>query len=195
MDTKDIETSLIIANHKIESLQQELQKLKKDHKKQYVHFSQSSILLPVLGVSLQPYEQVIYLPKFVHPSKDLEGKGTNPFYIAYHDNGLVGSILLEGTYYSVVMLLTHIRSRIPVKSKKGALGILYGQGVAHPFIKIDKGVFCINDPIETSGYDGIFPSGIRIGYVFKIKENKAFIKPYVNFETITDVHIIEGLSF
>ena len=53
-----------------------------------------------------------------------------------------------------------------------------------------------DDVIVTSGLGGIYPSGIRIGKVLSVHEDKgevmksAIIEPYVNFSKIEEVFIV-----
>ena len=55
---------------------------------------------------------------------------------------------------------------------------------------------CVGDTIVTSGLDGIYPAGIRIGEVTEITiesgglTKQATVEPYVNFSKLEEVFIL-----
>lgn len=108
--------------------------------------------------------------------------------------GVVGRLEKVGRHISRVLLLNDSNSRIPVTtSSSQQKAILAGDGTFFPTLvyvedihKIQKG-----EKVVTSGMGGIFPAGLPIGIVDEIINGKIKIRPYVPFQQLEWVHILQ----
>ncbi len=108
--------------------------------------------------------------------------------------GIVGRLEKVGTYVSRVLLLNDSNSRIPVMtSTSEQKAILAGDGSPLPTLVYVADVRTIRqgEEVVTSGLGGIFPPGLPIGYVDEIKNGKIRVRPFVNFQNLEWVHILQ----
>lgn len=119
-----------------------------------------------------------------------------------NSNGLIGKIVLTGTYYSQVMpyynSLFRVSARIQENQANGIVswnGDIYGELVMDfvpKTIFVDSGYV-----VETSGSSNQFPAGIPIGRVVRTEPEpgrqtqRIFLKPYVMLADIDQGFIIE----
>ena len=120
--------------------------------------------------------------------------------------GVVGIIVGVSDHYSIAMPLIHKHSRLSaIISKNNQLvnvvwenqDYLYGNLNDIPIhIELEKG-----DSILTSGYSFYFPKGVLIGSISEFDDpgkggnlNTAKIKYAVDFNSITQVYVIENLN-
>lgn len=132
-------------------------------------------------------------------SKDGIAKGM----IAITDQGLVGQISSVGTNWSVIQSLANENLAVSgmVKSTGENSGIVKGYISDSKFLArldylpIDSKVKK-SDVIMTSGLGGVYPKGIRIGYVTSVQEDQgrvvkvAVIQPYVDLNKIQEVIVV-----
>jgi rod shape-determining protein MreC len=142
-----------------------------------------------------------FLDQFVlnKGSKDGIAKGM----IAITDQGLVGQISSVGTNWSVIQSLANENLAVSgmVLSTGENSGIVKGYISDSKFLArldylpIDSKVKK-NDVIMTSGLGGVYPKGIRIGYVTSVQEDQgrvvkvAVIQPYVDLNKIQEVIVV-----
>lgn len=142
-----------------------------------------------------------FLDQFVlnKGSKDGIAKGM----IAITDQGLVGQISSVGTNWSVIQSLANENLAVSgmVESTGENSGIVKGYISDSKFLaKLDylpiDSKIKNDDVIMTSGLGGIYPKGIRIGYVTSVQEDQgrvvkvAVIQPYVDLNKIQEVIVV-----
>ena len=105
--------------------------------------------------------------------------------------GLAGSIVEVYDYYSRVLLITDINSKIPVRiGKKNIKAIVSGKNKKELDFLHFQGQETINENeiVYTSGDGGYFNSGIPIG-ITMIKNDKMHVIPSNNFEELQYMQI------
>lgn len=99
--------------------------------------------------------------------------------------------------YARVLLISDINSKIPVIIERNKTrGILSGNNTETlNLLFTEKVEIKEKDKVLTSGVGGVFPGGLKIGYVSKIKNGEIEVKPFKPIETIEYVQIVDyGLS-
>jgi rod shape-determining protein MreC len=133
-----------------------------------------------------------------------ENKGIKKRMIAMTGEGLVGQVTSVGNNWAIVQCLSNENIAVAalVQSTSENNGIVKGYKDENnkllaviQRLSLDS-LIKKDDVIVTSGLGGIYPSGIRIGKVLSIHEDKgevmksAIIEPYVNFSKIEEVFIV-----
>ncbi len=111
--------------------------------------------------------------------------------------GVVGRIERVGKYISRVLLFNDINSRIPViTASSHQKAILTGDGSFFPILvyigdirKVQRG-----ENVLTSGFGGIFPAGLPVGRVEGTANGKIKIRPYISFQKLEWVHVLQMKS-
>ncbi|HEY8891867.1 MAG TPA: rod shape-determining protein MreC [Clostridium sp.] len=133
-----------------------------------------------------------------------ENKGIKKRMVAITGEGLVGQVTSVGSNWAIVQCLSNENIAVAalVQSTSDNNGIVKGYKDENNKLlaqiqrlsidsKVKKG-----DVIVTSGLGEIYPSGIRIGSVLSVHEDKgevmksAIIEPYVDFAKIEEVFIV-----
>ena len=113
--------------------------------------------------------------------------------VVNHD-GLVGRVLEVGEHTARVLLLTDLNSRIPVVLEESRdRTILRGDNSPHPslaFLATDARVKP-GDRIVTSGEGGMFPPALDVGIVSSVDKDRATVQPFVVFERLDYVTILD----
>lgn len=114
-------------------------------------------------------------------------------------DGVVGQVIEVANEYAKVLLLVDQNSAVDtLVQRTRARGIVKG-GVIGKCIfdyALRKDDIRVGDTIITSGVDGVFPKGLRVGEVSEIVKRNAgifqevVISPFVDFEKIEEVFII-----
>jgi rod shape-determining protein MreC len=112
--------------------------------------------------------------------------------------GLAGKVIKTGPGYSLVLLIDDVRFSAAVRVESSRQeAILSGTGLNFCMLKyvsqdidIKKGEVLI-----TSGLDGIFPAGIKVGYVSNVYPGQGFFKkvdvrPYADPSRLEEVMLI-----
>lgn len=113
--------------------------------------------------------------------------------------GIAGVIVQASARYSKVLLLIDPNSAVDaLVQKTRARGIVKGGGAG--FCVFDyvlrKHEISVGDTVVSSGLDGVFPKGLRVGRISEIvRQNagifqKVSVTPYVDFEILEEVFII-----
>jgi len=115
--------------------------------------------------------------------------------------GIVGVVVEASARYAKVLLLIDPNSAVDalVQSTR-ARGIVKGagEGVCTFDYVLRKHSVSVGDTVVSSGLDGIFPKGLRVGRVSEIvRQNagifqKVSVTPYVDFEILEEVFVISG---
>lgn len=117
--------------------------------------------------------------------------------------GVVGRVTAVTLLTSQVMLLTDEKSGagavIGELAKTGALGVVKGTGKRELLeMRYVSGLVDVNvgDSVYTSGQDGIYPHGLKIGEVIEITKGSAttphviFVKPTADISSIKEVAVL-----
>ena len=114
-------------------------------------------------------------------------------------DGIAGQVTDVAEHYSKVLLITDGNSAVDtLVQRTRARGLLQGgrSGLCILKYALRKEDVIPRDTVVTSGLDGVFPKGLRIGYVSKvIKRNSGLfqevdVTPYVDFEKLEEVMVI-----
>ena len=114
-------------------------------------------------------------------------------------DGIVGQIVTASYEYAKVMLMTDRSSAIDALVQRNrARGIVEGETDETCLFKyvVRKAELEIGDVVVSSGLDGIFPKGLRIGAVSNISkvESSIFqevkVTPFVDFGRLEEVLVI-----
>lgn len=116
--------------------------------------------------------------------------------IAITNQGLVGRVTESGPWFSRVMVISDPNSRVSaVVQRSREQGIIEGNvrgQIRLKYLDADADVQ-VDDIVVTSGMGSVFPKGIMIGKIYKVKTDKtfmykyAFIKPAANLKKIEEV--------
>lgn len=113
--------------------------------------------------------------------------------------GIVGQVVEVANHYSKVMLILDRNSAVDaLVQRTRARGVVKGESTDQ--IRLDyvlrKKDVQVGDIVVSSGLDGIYPKGLRIGLVSEVIEHEAdifhevFITPYVDFEKLEEVLVV-----
>ena len=110
--------------------------------------------------------------------------------------GLVGRIINPSTNNSKVLLLIDQNSSVPVKTiSDGIFSLVQGSKngihLVSSFIKDDK-MPKLGDLIVTSGTAQIFPPDLLVGKIIEVKENRFFVLPFVDFNSLDYVQVVKS---
>jgi rod shape-determining protein MreC len=113
--------------------------------------------------------------------------------------GIVGQVIEVSNHYSKVMLIIDRNSAVDALVQRSrARGIIKGASADRcrfEFV-LRKHDVQIGDTVITSGLDGVYPKGLRIGRISDLSEPKADIfyditvAPFVDYETLEEVLVI-----
>ncbi len=113
--------------------------------------------------------------------------------------GIVGQVIEVSNHYSKVMLIIDSNSAVDsLVQRTRARGVI--KGASTDQCRLDyvlrKNDVRIGDTIVSSGLDGVYPKGLRVGYVSQVIEHDAdifhevIISPFVDFEKLEEVLVI-----
>jgi len=126
--------------------------------------------------------------------------GVAPDMAVVNDEGVVGRILDVSERYSRVLLITDSGSAVDALVQRNRVrGILGGKDATACVLKYVRGNLDVQggDLIVTSGKDGIFPKGLRLGVVQGIFKDpvdlfqKIEVKPLVRLSALEELLIIK----
>jgi rod shape-determining protein MreC len=117
-----------------------------------------------------------------------------------NDEGVIGRVLDVSDRYSRVLLITDQGSDVDAIDQRNRVrGILCGKDANGCLLKYIRGNLDIKegDLVITSGKDGIYPKGLRLGVVHAVYKNpvdlfqKIDVKPLVRLSALEEVLIIK----
>lgn len=115
-------------------------------------------------------------------------------------NGVIGKVIFTSSNSSEVLLLTDPNFSVSVRAQRSRIeGILSGSGTnlcILKYIPFEEDIM-VEDILITSGIDGIFPEGVKVGVVKKIEKKNGFfqhieVTPYQSELKIEEVAIIKS---
>ena len=113
--------------------------------------------------------------------------------------GIVGQVIEVSGHYSKVMLIVDGSSAVDaLVQRTRARGIIKGDATDQCRLEyvLRKNDVQMEDTIVSSGLDGVYPKGLRIGHVSKIVDHNAeifhevIVTPFVDFEKLEEVLVI-----
>jgi rod shape-determining protein MreC len=113
--------------------------------------------------------------------------------------GIVGQIVAASYRYSKVLLVTDRSSANDgLVQRSRTRGIVEGEAKAYCHFKyvVRKAEISVGDTVVSSGLDGVFPKGLRVGSVMGISKSpsgifqEVSIRPFVDFERLEEVLVI-----
>jgi len=158
--------------------------------------SSPTVAAEVIGADPSPWYRTIIINK---GKSDGIRKGL-PVVIP---EGVVGQVIDTGSNYSKVLLIIDQNSAVDaIVQKNRARGIVKGVSSDKCILKyvVRRHDIEPGDNIVTSGFDGVFPGGLYIGYVEKISQGGAGlfheveITPYADFEKIEEVLVLKNFA-
>ena len=107
--------------------------------------------------------------------------------------GLVGYIISSGKYFSRILLLSDVNSRIPViLSDSSWPGLAVGKNGL--ILELDflpsEAEPSLNETVVTSGHGGLLPAGIPVGRVSSITKKQVLMTPAVELRKLSFVTIL-----
>jgi rod shape-determining protein MreC len=110
-----------------------------------------------------------------------------------NEDGLVGRISEVGEYSSRVLLITDLKSRLPVKTLiTGEKAVMSGVNNFYPELKYLSVESTLQDSeiVVTTGEGGLYPPGLKIGNVFKTKGEIEKVAPFFKASDLNYVSVI-----
>jgi rod shape-determining protein MreC len=117
--------------------------------------------------------------------------------------GIAGQVTEVSNHYSKVLLIIDRNSAVDAMVQRTrARGVIKGEPSGQCLFKyvLRKRNVAIGDVVVSSGLDGVFPKGLRVGYVSGFIKRSAGIfqdvtvTPYVDFEKIEEVFVVLSSS-
>ena len=117
--------------------------------------------------------------------------------------GIAGQIVDAAANYSKALLIIDRNSAVDaLVQRTRARGVIKGESDAHCFFKyaLRKHDIIKGDIIVSSGLDGVYPKGLKLGYVADVvkKDSGIFqdvkVEPFVDFEKLEEVLIVLNLE-
>ncbi len=113
--------------------------------------------------------------------------------------GIAGQVIEVSNHYSKVILITDRNSAVDaLVQRTRARGVVKGESTEQLRLSyvLRKKDVRVGDIVVSSGLDGIYPKGLRIGFVAEVIEHQAdifhevFITPFVDFEKLEEVLVV-----
>ncbi len=123
-------------------------------------------------------------------SRDGIAKGQAAFVGA----GLIGRVAEVGQTSARILLISDLNSRIPVLvASSRSRAVLAGDNSPHQRLLYLSANAQVKpgDNIVTSGHGGVFPAGLRIGTVTSIGKSGVRVRPFVDWDRIEDVLLVD----
>jgi rod shape-determining protein MreC len=148
----------------------------------------------VVGRDPSPWAKTVVVDKGI-------ADGVNQSAPVVIPEGIVGVVVEASAHYAKVLLLIDPNSAVDglVQSTR-ARGIVKGggEGICIFDYVLRKHSVSVGDTVVSSGLDGIFPKGLRVGRISEIvRQNagifqKVSVTPSVDFEILEEVFVISG---
>ena len=113
--------------------------------------------------------------------------------------GVVGQVIEVSKYFSKVLLIIDRNSAVDaLVQRTRARGMIKGAGAGRCFLHyvLRKHEIRIGDVVVSSGLDGVFPKGLRVGQVLDTKSQnqgifqEILVRPFVDFEKLEEVMVV-----
>jgi rod shape-determining protein MreC len=113
--------------------------------------------------------------------------------------GIAGQVVEVSNHYSKVMLIIDRNSAVDaLVQRTRARGVIKGESTdrCHLDFVLRKNDVRVGDSVVSSGLDGVYPKGLRLGFVAEVIEHDAdifhevIVTPYVDFEKLEEVLVV-----
>lgn len=113
--------------------------------------------------------------------------------------GIVGQVMAAGPNHAKVLLLIDQNNAVDTLVERSrARGIVTGNpdGICNFKYVLRKSDVVVGDPLISSGQDGVYPKGLRVGFVSGVIRRTSGIfqdvtvTPYVDFEKLEEVLVV-----
>jgi rod shape-determining protein MreC len=113
--------------------------------------------------------------------------------------GIAGQVVEVSNHYSKVMLIIDRNSAVDaLVQRTRARGVIKGESTdrCHLDFVLRKNDVRVGDTVVSSGLDGVYPKGLRLGFVAEVIEHDAdifhevIVTPYVDFEKLEEVLVV-----
>lgn len=122
-----------------------------------------------------------------------------------NENGLIGRIINVTSRTSEVLLITDREGAVGAMVQQTRVpGVVEGLGSTMDQLEMihiaQDAPVRLNQIVITSGYGGIFPKGLRIGYVKEVVPEgnglmkRAVLQPFVDFGRLEEIMVITGVK-
>lgn len=154
--------------------------------------SQRLLAAQIVGLDPSIWFRTVIINKGVH-----DGVSKGMPVIA--PEGIVGQVVAASYGYAKVLLLTDRSSAIDaLVQRTRTRGIVEGEAKAYCHFKyvVRKAEISVGDTVVSSGLDGVFPKGLRVGSVMEISKGpsaifqEVSIRPFVDLERLEEVLVI-----
>ncbi len=119
--------------------------------------------------------------------------GIKQGYAALTGEGLVGRVIESGRRASRILLLTDLNSRVPVVIQGSRYrAVLEGDNsdtMRLAFLPT-AAQLSAGDRVVTSGHGGVFPPGLPVGVVTKVKDGYNRVRPFVGYDRLEYLRIV-----
>lgn len=155
---------------------------------------QQVLAAEVIGQNPSPWYRTVIIDK---GERDGVRKGMP---VVIHQ-GIVGQVMAAGAGYAKVLLIIDQNNAVDALVERSrARGIVTGSpdGTCDFRYVLRKSDVAVGDPLISSGLDGVFPKGLRIGSVSGVMRRTSGIfqdvtvTPYVDFEKLEEVLVLTG---
>lgn len=106
--------------------------------------------------------------------------------------GLVGRVVEAGGAVARVQTITDPHSRVPVVIQPSGVHAIAAGDDSDRLILLhqrDTSTITVGDRVLSSGYGGVFPSGVPVGRVVDVRDDQVTIEPYVNLWRLRFVRV------
>lgn len=161
------------------------------------YMAEPTLAAEVIGRDPSPWFQTVIVNKGT-------GDGVEKGAPVVVPEGIVGLVVEVARRYAKVLLLIDQNSAVDgLIQRTRSRGVVKGDASDNCIFKyvLRKHDVSLGDTVVSSGMDGVFPKGLRIGRVSEIVKLNAgifqeiVITPYVNFEKLEEVLIVAQLPF
>ncbi len=125
-------------------------------------------------------------------------QGVRRGHAALTGDGLAGGVVEVGNRHARILLITDLNSQIPVVVERTRdPGVLAGDNTRLPrLVYLPQNAQVLpGDRIVTSGHGGVFPAGLPIGVVTAIDDGSIKVMPYVDWNRLEYVRLLDyGLN-
>ena len=123
-----------------------------------------------------------------------ENQGVVKGMLAFSSKGMFSRVVDVMPDYSRVMALTDYMSRVPVwVGENKVSAILIGDNTTRPYLQFlyENETVSVGDVVMTSGYIGVYPSGLMIGVVDDVQGGEARVHLFENGEKLFFVRLVD----
>lgn len=113
---------------------------------------------------------------------------------AVSGDGLIGGVVEVGDRHARILLITDLNSQIPVVVERTRdPAVLAGDNTRLPRLVYlpQNAQVLTGDRIVTSGHGGVFPAGLPIGVVTAIDEGSIKVMPYVDWNRLEYIRLLD----